>query len=59
MKYTVRCQSQLLIRRSYRPNRAIRIRPIERLVVAFRPVKRFGVKPQLITVPQLKSRAPG
>jgi hypothetical protein len=51
MKSIVRCQSQLLFRRSYRPNRAIRIRPIERLVVAFRPVKRFGVKPQLTTVP--------
>jgi hypothetical protein len=51
MKPIVRCQSRLLFRRSYRPKRAIRIRPIERLVVAFRPAKQFGVKPQLTTVP--------
>jgi hypothetical protein len=51
MKSVVRCQSQLLFRRSYRPNLTIRIRPIVRLNIAFRPAKRFGVKPQLTTVP--------
>jgi len=51
MKPIVRCQSQLLFRKSYRPNRAMRIRPIGRLNIVFRPAKRFGVKPQLTTVP--------
>jgi len=50
MKSIVRCQSQLLFRRSYKPRRAIRIRPIGKLNITFRPAKRFGVKPQLATV---------
>ena len=51
MKSIVRFRSQLLFRRSYKPNRVIRIRPIERLAIVFRPAKRFGMKPQLTIVP--------
>jgi len=48
MKPVIRYQSQLLFRKSYKPNRVIRIRPA-RLNFSFRPV-RFGVKPQINTV---------
>jgi hypothetical protein len=51
MKPVVRYQSQLLFRRSHRPNRAIRIRPVTKLNIVFRPAKQFGLKPQLTTVP--------
>jgi len=50
MKFIVRHQSQLLIRKSYKPKRVIRIRPVPRLNIVFRPVNRFGVKPQLTIV---------
>ena len=50
MKPVIRYQSQLLFRKSYKPNRIIRIRPTQRLNVVFRPVNRFGAKPQLTTV---------
>jgi hypothetical protein len=50
MKPVLRYQSQLLFRRSYKPRRAIRIRPIGKLNITFRPANRFGVKPQLTTV---------
>ena len=48
MKPVLRYQSQLLIRRSYKPRRGLRIRPAK-LNFSFRPV-RFGVKPQINTV---------
>jgi hypothetical protein len=56
MRPVIRYQSQLLYRRSYKPARrsvrtilrVIRIRPIQRLEFTFRPVNRFGVKPELI-----------
>lgn len=56
MKPVIRYQSQLLYRRSYKPvrrttrrsTRVIRIRPVKRLDFTFRPVNRFGVKPELI-----------
>jgi hypothetical protein len=51
MKPVIRYQSQLLYRRSYKPNRVIRIRPVQRLNLVFRPVNRFGAKPQLTIVP--------
>ena len=51
MKPVLRYQSQLLFRRSYKPNRVMRIRPAPRLNLVFRPVNRFGAKPQLTTVP--------
>ena len=43
MKPVIRYQSQLLRRRSYKPSRAIRIRPVKVRIV-FRPA-RFGIKP--------------
>jgi hypothetical protein len=51
MKPVIRYQSQLLIRRSYKPMRRIRIRPMPKISVTFRPVHRFGVKPRLEIVP--------
>jgi hypothetical protein len=50
MRSTIRYQSQLLFRRSYKPNRVMRIRPMRRLNLVFRPVNRFGAKPQLTIV---------
>jgi len=47
MKPVIRYQSQLLFRRSYKPNRLIRIRPTEKPTFIFRPLRRFGLKPQL------------
>jgi len=50
MKPVMRYQSQLHFRRSYKPNRAMRIRPT-RLNLVVRPVNRFGSKPRIIVVP--------
>ena len=50
MKPVLHYQSQLLFRRSYKPNRVLRIRPSRRLNWVFRPVNRFGAKPQLTIV---------
>ena len=47
MKMTNHYQSQLLFRRSYKPARTLRIRPVARITRVFRPVHRFGVKPRL------------
>jgi hypothetical protein len=47
MKPVIRYQTQLLFRKSYKPNRLIRIRSAAKPNVTFRPVRRFGVKPQL------------
>ena len=47
MKPIMRYRSQLLFRRSYKPNRVIRIRPAARFNLVFRPVHRVGAKPQL------------
>lgn len=46
MKPVLRYQSQLLFRKSYKPNRVLRIRPTK-LRFSFRP-GRFGVKPQIV-----------
>ena len=51
MKIARRYQSQLLYRRSYKPDRVIRIRPTAKVNIVFRPVNRFGAKPKLIIVP--------
>jgi hypothetical protein len=51
MKPIVRYQSQLLFRRSYKPVRTMRIRPTEKVDIVFRPVRRFGLKPELTNVP--------
>jgi len=48
MKPVLRYQSQLLFRKSYKPNRILRIKPAAKLTFVFRPV-RFGVKPQIKT----------
>ena len=50
MKPVLRYQSQWLFRRSYKPNRVLRIRPSRRLNWVFRPMKRFGAKPELTIV---------
>jgi len=47
MKPVIRYQSQLLFRKSYKPNRLILIRPAVKPSVTFRPMRRFGFKPQL------------
>ena len=47
MKPVLRYQSQLLFRKSYKPYRLIRVRPAPKPSVTFRPVRRFGAKPQL------------
>jgi hypothetical protein len=48
MKPVLRYQSQLLFRKSYKPNRVIRIKPRVKLNLTFRPVG-FGFKPQFKT----------
>ena len=48
MKPALRYQSQLLLRRSYKPKRVLRIPPVAKLNFDFHPV-RFGVKPQIKT----------
>ena len=45
MKSVRRFQGQLLYRTSYRPKRILRVRPVTNF--AFRPARRFGVKPTL------------
>ncbi len=47
MKPVIRYQSQLLFRKSYKPTRVVRIRPVPRVIVTFRTAQRFGIKPQL------------
>jgi hypothetical protein len=47
MKPTIRSQSQLLFRKSYKPQRVLRIRPAM-LRFSFRPMG-FGLKPQVKT----------
>ena len=47
MKPVIRYQSQLLFRKSYKPNRVIRIRPSAKPDFVFRQMRRFGSKPQL------------
>jgi hypothetical protein len=51
MRPVIRYQSQLLFRRSYKPTRILRIRPGMKMNVSFRPTNRFGLKPQIATVP--------
>jgi hypothetical protein len=48
MRPVIRYRSQLLFRKSYKPNRRIRIQPTAKLNFVFRPT-RFGVKPQIKT----------
>lgn len=51
MKPVVRYQSQLLFRKSYKPNRLFRKGPMAKPSITFRPMRRFGLKPQLELVP--------
>jgi len=44
----IRYQSKLLFRKSYKPNRVIRIRPVPKLNFVFRPAG-FGLKPIIKT----------
>jgi hypothetical protein len=46
MKPVLRYQSQMLFRKSYKPNRLTRFQPPRKLPVVFRSV-RFGLKPKL------------
>ena len=48
MKPVIRYRSQLLYRRSYKPERIIRIRPARKTFFTLRPVG-FGQKPRLET----------
>ncbi len=48
MQPVIRYRNQLLFRKSYRPNRVIRISPATKFNFVFRPV-RFGLKPKIIT----------
>ena len=47
MKPVIRYRSQLPVRRSYKPKRVIRISPLSKPVIVFRPMNRFGAKPRL------------
>ncbi len=47
MKPVIRYQSQLLFRKSYKPARTLRIRPLIRLNVVARVAGRFGIRPRL------------
>jgi hypothetical protein len=47
MRHVLRYQSQLLFRRSYKPNRIISVSPNQKLNLVFRPARRFGAKPVL------------
>ena len=47
MKPVIRHQSQLLFRKSYKPNRLIRIRPMAKPRGIFPPMRQFGLKPKL------------
>jgi hypothetical protein len=49
MRIVIRHQSQLLVRRSYKPQRTLRLRPTK-LRFSFKPV-RFGVKPKIQIIP--------
>jgi hypothetical protein len=50
VKPVIRYQSQLLFRKSYKPSRVIRIRPMGKLNFVFRPAG-FGLKPKIKFVP--------
>jgi len=47
MKPVICYQGQLLFRKSYKPNRLICIRPMDKPSVTFRPMRQFGLKPKL------------
>ena len=51
MKPLIRYQSQLLLRRSYKPDRLVRGRTTVKPSFTFRVGRRFGLKPQLELLP--------
>ena len=46
MKQVIRYQSPLLVYRSYKPSRILRIKPVGKMNFIFRPA-RFGMKPEI------------
>jgi len=50
MKPVIRYQSQLLFRKSYKPKRIIRISPLPKSALVFRPANRSGAKPRSMLV---------
>jgi hypothetical protein len=54
MRYPIRYQSQLLFRKSTKPNRSIRIRPAQRLTLVFRPSRSAASR----ATPLLKEASP-
>ena len=51
MKITRYFQSQLLFRKSYKPNRIVRFEPARPQKIVARPATRYGAKPRLEIVP--------
>jgi len=51
MKSAIRRQSPMLLRRSYKPSRSLRLKWVSGPRFVFRPLNRFGTKPQLTSVP--------
>ena len=49
MKPVIRYRSRVPVRRSFKPNRVIRIRLAPKVTFVFRPVG-FGLKPEIKTV---------
>ena len=50
MKYMLIRRSQVLLRQNYRAVRIVRLRSVTKVNPVFRPVNRFGSKPQLVNV---------
>lgn len=59
MKKTIRYQSQLLERRSYKPMRILREGLGGRVILVLRPAHGCGAKPRLEHVPDHNSQASG
>lgn len=51
MKPTARSQNQLLVYRTLKSMRIVRLRPSAKLNFVFKPARRFGSKPQLELTP--------
>jgi len=51
MKPVIRYKSQLLFRKSYKPERVIRIRAAPGVRFTIHPIRRFGTKPRIEPVP--------
>ncbi len=51
MKPVIFSPQPLVFRKSLKPRRGLRISPLPRPTLVFRPVNRFGAKPRLTNVP--------